>query len=182
MKRKTDADIRKENKIWYILAIVFIVCGIILGLTPLIPGVPYEKLQEKDATILSFDKGYSSAKGPIYYYFITDNGEKYILTGDYDRAALYDLFSEEREATIRFDEGKIFNRKWAEEVVVDGEIVVAYNNDAPPELVGPILTGFVAVLIGAACLVLLHLSVVHNRKTQAKRDARIAKKYASSNK
>ncbi len=180
MRRKTDADIRKENRGILMLSAFFILAGLFIIFLPIIdPPAALDELIEKQVTVADLRRVHQP-KGASYDLLTTAEGEKFNLTGDYSRDEVYDALTKGKTITIYYQKSKLFFRKYAEIVVADGQEVVRFDNDEPQGEVGLIIFGCVTILVGAAFLVGFRWQLRHNRSIQAKRDARIRKKYGDN--
>ena len=178
MRRKSDKEIKKEFCIFLILGIIAILFGIFIILLPIMPTTPYEEYKEKEVIISEFDHFYGGPKGASYDYIITEDGEKYSVTGEYSRSKLSEILIKGTTAVIKYDTNNILPFiKYAEEITVGGNKIVTYNNDAPTNWTPHIIFCLIFCLIGVSFLFVFHWQVIRNRKLQAKRDARIIKKY-----
>ena len=178
MRRKSDKEVRKEFSIFLVLGIIIILFGIFIFLYPIIPATPYEEYKEKEVIISKFDHFYGGVKGASYDYIITEDGEKYNISGDYIKSELSEILTKGTTAVIKYKVNSVLPCKtYIEEIIVDGSKVVTYNNDTPMNWVPHIIFGIFSCLIGIAFIVSYHWHITHNRKLQAKRDARIIKKY-----
>jgi predicted small secreted protein len=177
MRRKSGKEIRKEYAIFLVYGCVFTLLGLFILTSPLIPPKPYEEYRQKDVVISKFDY-WHTVKGSSYHYILTENGEKYNLTGKYSSSELYDLLLSGTCATIKYDENLIFPfKKYVEEITVNGNKIVTYDNDKPPNWTVLIIAGSLSSSLGICSVIVFRLAVVQNRKKQRKRDARIIKKY-----
>ena len=70
-------------------------------------------------------------------------------------------------------------KKYAEEMTVNGQRIVSYNNDQPPDWTAIIVVCSILFLLGTGFLFAYRATILHNRKQQQKRDARIIKKYGA---
>lgn len=178
MRRKSDKQIKKEFIGVLVFGIVAIFAGFFILAYPLIPDTPLEEHKEKEIVISKFDYHGGGRYGASYHYIITEDGEKYNITGEYSATELYDILSKGTVAVIKYDTNKILTfKKYAEEITIDGNKIVKYNNDAPTNWTMHIIFGVLALLIGLAFLFYYRWELKHNREMQAKRDARIIKKY-----
>ena len=178
MRRKSDKQIKKEFIGVLIFGIVAILAGLFVLTYPLIPATPLEEHKEKEIIISQFDYHSGGRYGASYHYIITEDGERYNITGEYNATQLYDVLSKGTVAVIKYDTNKILTfKKYAEEMTVDGNKIVSYNNDDPPNWTMHIIFGSLALLIGLAFLFFYRWEIKRNREMQAKRDARIIKKY-----
>ena len=178
MRRKSDKQINKEFISVLIFGIVAISAGLFVLTYPLIPATPLEEHKEKEIVISQFDYNGGGRYGASYHYIITEDGERYNITGEYNATALYEILIKGTVARIKYDTNKILPwMKYAEEMTVDGNKIVTYNNDDPTNWTMHIIFGLFALLIGLASLFLCRWEIKHNREMQAKRDARIIKKY-----
>ena len=180
MRRKSDKQIKKEFISVLIFGIVAIFAGLFVLTYPLIPATPLEEHKEKEIVISQFDYHSGWQHGSSYHYIITEDGEIYNITGEYSATQLYDVLSKGTVAVIKYDTNKILTfKKYAEEITVDGNKIVTYNNDDPINWTMNIIFGLLALPTGLASLFLFRWEIKHNREMQAKRDARIIKKYGN---
>ena len=115
-----------------------------------------------------------------YDYIVTKDGEVYNITGEYNKSQLFELLAEETPAWIKYDINKVFpSKKYVEEMTVDGILVVKYNNDQPVNWAFPIAFCSIFCLFGIGLLFVYRSFITRNRKIQAKRDARIIRKYGN---
>ena len=178
MRRKSDKQIKKEFISVLIFGIVAIFAGLFVLTYPLIPATPLEEHKEKEIVISKFAYHAGGRNVASYYYIITEDGERYNITGEYSATQLYDVLSKGTVAVIKYDTNKLLTFiNYAEEMTVDGNKIVTYNNDDPTNWTMHIIFGLLALLIGVASLFLWRCEIKHNREMQAKRDARIIKKY-----
>ena len=163
MRRKTDRDILKENT-WLICAsCVLIVLGILIGLWPYIfPEPDYDALEEREVTVQAL-RHFSGVKGVSYDYIVTTDGERFHLSGDYDREKISAQLTQGQKATIKWCVNRPSSRLLAEEVCVDGKPMLVFG------------LWFVATGIGG--FLLLRLLVKTNRRKQNQRDEKIRRKY-----
>ena len=178
MRRRSNKEIKKEFNIFLVLGIIAILFGIFIVLLPIMPTTPYEEYKEKEVIISEFDHFYGGPKGASYDYIITEDGEKYNVTGEYSRSELSEILIKGTIAVIKYDTNDILPfKKYAEEMTVDGNKIVTYNNDAPTNWTLHIIFCVLSCFIGAAFLFVYRWQIMRIRKLQAKRDARIIKKY-----
>lgn len=180
MRRKTDKDILKENNWLIIASALFIIFGIFVAILPHItPIVSYDSLQTKEVTIKVFKHFYGGARGASYDYIRTTDGEKYNISGDYQREQLKELLTEGRTVTIKWYKNNPFWTLLAEEIYVDGERVVTYDNDLPVDWKSPLLFGSFCIVLGVGGFFLLRFFLKTNRTKQKKRDEKIMRKYGN---
>jgi predicted RND superfamily exporter protein len=180
MRRRSDKEIKKEFNIFLILGIIAILFSIFIVLLPIMPTTPYEEYKEKEVIISEFDHFYGGPKGASYDYIITEDGEKYNVTGEYSRSELSEILIKGTTAVIKYDINDILPfKKYAEEITVGGNKIVTYNNDTPTKWTFHIIFCLIFCLIGVAFLFAFRGQIIRNRKLQAKRDARIIKKYGN---
>jgi len=178
MRRKNDKEIRKEFSVFLVLGIVAILFGMFILLYPIIPTTPYEEYREKEVVISEFDSSYS--RHSSYDYIITEDGELYRISGDYNRSDLVGILTKGTAAVIKCGSNGILPFiKYAEEMIVDGNKIVTYNNDAPTNWASNIIFCVLFFLIGVVFIFAYRWQITRNRKLQAKRDARIIKKYGN---
>ena len=180
MRRKSDKETGKEYSIFLIAGVVTILFGIWILLFPFIPTTPYGEYTEKEVVISKCDHFYGGVRGASYDYIVTEDGEKYIITGDCSKSELSEFLTKGTVAVIKYDTNRIFPfKKYAEEITVDGNVIVTYNNDAPINWIPHIIFCLLSCLMGAAFLFAFRWQIIRNRKLRSKRDARIIKKYGS---
>ena len=183
MRRKTDKDIIKEYS-WLIIGSIFLILfGIICSMLPHIaPHVGYDALQSKDVTIAEFKHFYGGPKGASYDYIRTTDGQKYNLSGDYRREQLKELLTEGSAVTIKWYKNEPFWTLLVEEIYVNGERVVTYDNDKPVDWKSPLIFGSCFIALGIGGFFVLRLFVKMNRTNQKKRDEKIQRKYGNISK
>ena len=153
MRRKSDKQIMKEFIGVLIFGIVAIFAGLFVLTYPLIPATPLEEHKEKEIVISQFDYHGGGRYGASYHYIITEDGERYNITGEYSATQLYDVLSKGTVAVIKYDTNKLLTFKnYAEEMTVDGNKIVTYNNDDPTNWTMHIIIGLLALLIILASL------------------------------
>lgn len=180
MRRKTDKEVKKEHRISIVLGCCFIAFAIFCILLPLIPPTPYNEYVEKEV-IVSYSDHYSGGvRSASYCYIVSTDGEIYNITGKYSAPELRAHLKKGTEIVIKYTENKIFNRKYAEEIMLNGAILVEYDNDEPIEWSGYIIFATFSALVGIGFILSYRFFVNHNRQLQAKRDARIKKKYGEN--
>jgi hypothetical protein len=180
MRRRSDKEIKKEFNIFLILGIIAILFSIFIVLLPIMPTTPYEEYKEKEVIISEFEHFYGGVRGASYDYIITEDGEKYNITGDYSKSELSEVLTKGTTAVIKYEINNILPFiKYAEEMTVDGNKIVTYNNDAPINWAPHIVFCLISCFIGSSLLLAYRWGVIRNRKLQAKRDARIIKKYGN---
>jgi hypothetical protein len=180
VRRKTNKEVRKEHRITLILGCCFIAFAVFCILLPLIPRTPYSEHFEKEVIVSESDFYFGGVRGASYYYIITTDGEIYNITGEYSASKLREYLKEGTQITIKYTENKLFNRKYAEEIVLNGELLVKYDNDKPIDWTGSIIFATFSDLVGIGFILSYRFHINHNRKLQAKRDARIKKKYGGN--
>ena len=182
MRRKSDRDIRKENRMVRIIGYICIFLGLALLISSLIPPAAYEDYVEKDIVIRKIYDFHS--RGSLTDYIVSTEGHEYTVTGSYRRDELYKKVSEGAIVTIKYCKNKLlpFNYQ-LEELTVHGERIVTYDNDRPTtgmETVVLTVSTLFSFLFGVILLILDGYLLRRNRQIQAKRDQRIAKKYGNT--
>lgn len=178
MRRKSKKEIIKEHLLLNILSSLFILFGLVCAILPhIIPRVEYASLQAKEVTVTAFRHFRGGPRGISYDAIYTADGEKYNISGDYRREQLEELLTEEKDAVIKWYKSKPFGTLLTEEMDVDGERVVTYNNDKPADWKFSLLFGGCFVAVGLGGFLLLGSFVKENREKQKKRDEKIRKKY-----
>ena len=163
MNTKVDKEIFKDNWWLFVGPIFFLLLGILLVVLPNRP-IDYASLQTKEVTVETFNYHYQR-HGSSYHDIHTTDGERYVITGDYSRNQLEELLTE----------GTIISIKWyksdsgglcSEEIYVDGERVVIFNDDLINNDIQLILSVFaIALGIGSLCLVNRMLKSLSEQKT-----------------
>lgn len=168
----------KENYWLMILSTLLILLGVFSVILPhVVPDVGYDYLQTKEVIVTAFKNFDGGYKGASYDYIRTTDGEKYNISGDYQRAQLQELLTEGKTVTIKWYKNEPFWTLLVEEMYVDGERVVTYDNDKPVVWKPPLIFGSCFIALGIGGFFLLRLFVKTNRKKQKKRDEKILRKY-----
>lgn len=107
--------------------------------------------------------------------------DRYNISGDYQREQLNDLLTEGRTVTIKWYKNEPFWTFLAEEIYVDGEKIITYNNDTPVEWKLPLILGICLVALGTWGFLLMRSFLKMNRTKQQKRDEKIKRKYGTEN-
>lgn len=154
MGRMTKKGIINAN-LWLWLGAVFFcligLAGIILSLFPNIePVVTRESLQSKAVTVSELDYHINHRSANTYYIRTTD-GEKYILSGSYERAELVKAITQGKRITVRWYPGKWPAALLAEEIFADGKQVVFYDNDKKLDWKISLVLGGLGISLGAVC-------------------------------
>ena len=145
MKAKVDKEILKENGLLFVVPALVLLLGVLLIVLPYKP-IDYAALQSKDVTVHSIVHRYP--RGSADYHDIrTTDGERYVVKGEYEREQLETLLRKGTRITIKWYRSD-FGGVCAEEVYVDEEKVVAYNDDLPAKGDMHLLIGISAVTIG----------------------------------
>lgn len=177
MRRKSDSDIVIENIGCLSVSVFFIVIGIFAVILPLIwKPVSYDSLQTKEVVIEKFGLD-STYRGGSYHYIRTETGEKFNISGEYNPKQLKELLTKGTAVTIKWNKNNPFWTYLAEEIYVDGERVVAYDNDEPVESWPRWLIGISTITVGVLGLWFFNFVFKRNRIRQKKRDERIMRKY-----
>ena len=148
MRRKLDKDVLIEN--WWLLIgpLVFVLLGIlVIILTYTEKPIEYGSLQTKSVTVEAFKHHYGS-HGSSYDYIRTSDGERYTISGEYQRKRLEELLTKGTKITIMWYQNKPFWTLLAEEIYIDGIRVVAYDNDAPVIKTITLIIGICSILLG----------------------------------
>lgn len=184
MHRKSDKKSRRKYMVFLVLSITSVLFGLLILLIPLIPSPPYEAYSKKEIIISEFEEFHGDGRYlSSYDYIVTEDGETYNITGDYNKKELSKILTEGTHVTIKCRTNRVFPfLKYAEEMVVDGEKIVTYNNDEPTDWAIPIVLCLLFVLLGGMFFMGSWSIRKKQRNLQAKRDARIIKKYGELNK
>ncbi len=183
MRRKSDKEIKKENIVLLVVGMLCILVGLFMLTLPLMHTISYQELTETQVIITKFDHHSGGGKFASYDYIVTEDGDVFNVTGEYSRAELSNLLSSGTAATIKYSVNRILPfKKYVEEMTVDGQMVVTYNNHKPINWTAPAIFCIIFCLLGVAHIIGYCLHIRRNRKIQEKRDARIIKKYGKLNK
>ena len=87
--------------------------------------------------------------------------------------------AEYNATAIKWYKNEPFGTLLVEEMYVDGEQVVTYDNDKPVDWKSPLIFGTCFIALGIGGFFLLRLFVKTNRKKQKKRDKKIQRKYGN---
>jgi len=178
MRRKSEKEVRKEYRVFLFWGIGAVLFGLFILLYPVLPKTPLEEYKEKEVVIRNFDC--YLIRGSSYYYIVTEENERYDVTGDFRYNELSERLVKGTVAVIKYDANDVLPfKKYAEEITVDGNKIVTYNDDAPTNWIPHIVFALLSWLVGAGCLFAYRRQIVQNRNMQAKRDARILKKYGN---
>ena len=176
---------KKQFKYKYILAIgppvVLVFLALFVLLAPvLFPEAPYEYHSKKVVTVSRIQRVYVY-RAPDTYRMYTSDGEAYTLTGEYKIADVEKYLVSGTEAEILWCENRYsFMPDLAEEVAVNGTVVVAYDNDKPVDWAPLIVYALLLNLIAGLYLLFSLFSIKHLKTLQSKRDKRIQKKYGEN--
>lgn len=178
MQEKIDKDVLKEN--WWLLAcpLVFVLMGIlVIILTYFEKPVEYASLQTKTVTVEKFKRHYGS-HGSSYDYLRTSDGEKYTVSGEYQRKQLEDLLTKGTTVTIMWYQNKPFWTLLAEEIYIDGIRVVTYDNDAPVNKSISLIVGVCSILLGLGgfCFIRFILASISRKPKNVKKSKRKRRK------
>lgn len=154
MGRMTKKSIWNTN-LWLWIGTVFFcligLAGMILALFPNIePVVTRESLQSKDVTVSALDYHINHRSANTYYIRTTD-GEKYLISGSYERAELVKAITQGERITVRWYPVKWPAALLAEEIFADGKQVVFYNNDKKLDWKVSLILGCLSISLGVAC-------------------------------
>lgn len=178
MRRKSEKEVKKDFIGFLIFGIAAIFVGFFILAYPLIPATPLEEHREKEIVISKFDYHSGTKGSSSYHYIISEDGEEYNITGEYSASELYEILTKGTVVVIKYDTNNILPFvKYAEEITFNGNKIVTYNNDAPTNWISHIIFSLLFVLIGVSFLFFYRWKITNNRKVQAKKDARIIKKY-----
>ncbi|MBQ7113426.1 MAG: hypothetical protein IJO10_04225 [Clostridia bacterium] len=180
VRRKTDRYTVKVSRWLIILASLCVLFGVFCVVLPHIaPRVSYDSLQMKEVTISKFKHHYGGRTGASYDYIRTTDGEKFNLSGDYQREQLQELLTEGKTATVKWYKNEPFWTLLVEEMYVDGERVVTYDNDKPISWKPPLIVGSCYIVLGIGCFLCFLLFMKTNRKRRKKRDKKTQRNYGN---
>ena len=179
MRRMTPAEIRRENHPFLMLAVFWFILGIgLLFVTQPYTPVPYDRLQESSLTVSSVRTVFDIHG--LSLQFVTSDGEKFTLSGSYERAKVKEAIAPGDEVAVRCYQdlfGRLFRTKYAAEVTKNGETVVSFGGKWFVRFPWVRLLSTILILIGVGNVV-MYCDFVHDREKQEQmRDRRIEKKY-----
>lgn len=154
MGKMTKKGIMNAN-LWLWIGTMFFCligfAGIIFSLFPNIePVVSRESLQSKEVTVAELDY-HIRYRGASTYYIRTIDGEKYIISGSYERTELANAITHGKRVTVRWYQSRWPAVLLAEEIFADGKQVVFYNNDRKLDWKISLFLGCLGVFMGVAC-------------------------------
>ena len=176
MKPKADKEILKDNWWIMILPVLFLLLGILLIVCPDKP-IDYAALQTKEVTVETVKHHYGR-HGSDYHDIRTTDGERYVIKGDYRQEQLENLLTNGTVITIKWYKGDL-GGLCAEEVYVNGDKVVAYNDDLPINNNLQLIVGFLGIVIGLGCLCFVKLTLVSLSEQKAKNAKLLGKRKKS---
>ncbi len=193
MRRKTDKDILKASAGIILLSVIFILSGIVVMILPYSSFYPeYSSLQTKEVKISEFEVRreyslvilYRSARLEKYdvAYIHTTDGETYSIGGKHDKEQLKEVLTDGKTVTIKWS--KVLkvpvSELIIEEIYLDGEKIVTYDNDLVREESKDIWKFAIwPIALGIGGLLYVRWNLKHNREIQRKRDERIKRKYGA---
>ena len=163
MNTKVNKVILKDN--WWLVAlpVLFLLLGVFLSVLPN-RTIDYASLQTKQVTVETL-KYHLGGNGSSYHDIRTTDGERYVVKGDYNRNQLEEVLIKGRIITIKWYKSD-FGGLCAEEVYVDGEQVVIFNDDFLNNNIRLIVSAFAIVLgIGGLCIANRILKSLSEQKT-----------------
>ena len=171
--------------IWFWIGAMFFfltgIVGIIFALFPDIePIVEKESLQTKEVTIAELDYhiGYRSANT---YYIRTTEGEKYIISGSFQRTELVEMVTSGKTVVVKWHRGRFPSAQLAEEMFADGKQVVFYNNDQKTDRKVLLFLGCLVILMGMGCIAALRYDKKLGMEPRKRRNGKTAAKHRKRN-
>jgi len=192
MRRMRAKDILKSHKFIVALMVLCFVGGIVTAiLTYTLTRHPtaYEELMQQTVLVRSLERERLGRYGSYSYYIVSEDGEFFILGSNYNKSRL-GFLTEGAVANVKYTEGMHrFNFtlrrvpvKVAAEIYVDGYCVKEWVEAQPVSAGQAVLVGAViGVPIPLIMGLILAAQIRHVKKTQKKRDERIAAKYGAKN-
>ena len=183
MKRISEKDFVKMNSLtWTVFSVLVILAVVSFFFLDLFPEPTYAELEEKNVVVADIIRVHIYRSGDVYRVCTVD-GETYNLTGSFAYEDLKDILLPNTTATIKWARNRfVIFPDYAEEVIVNGQVVVRYNNDEPiPRSPYYFMAGLFAVF-GALFLWGRLWWTKHLRTKQEKRDKRIQRKYGNNRK
>ena len=171
MEKMTKKGTLNAN-LWLWIGTVFFcligIAGIILSIFPGIePVVSKESLQSKDVTVSALDYHINLRSANTYYIRTTD-GEKYIISGSYERSELVKAITQGKCITVRWYPGQWPAALLAEEIFADGKQVVFYDNDKKVDWRISLVLGGLGISLGAGCFAAIRYDRKISEETREK--------------
>lgn len=180
MKRISPKALRKRRMIaWVVLSITVVIALLLVFSPELFPPPSYDELYEKTVTISSYERT-PTYRGGYSYRLYTEEDSTFTLTGTFDHDTVADMLQHGVTATVKGYPNFNPFLDCAEEVVVNGEVIVKYNNDDPVDRVPLMMLGLLFILVGVGYAVGSLLWTKHRQTLEEKRDNRIEKKHGKT--
>ncbi len=181
MKRISPKILRKRRVVaWLVLSVSVVIALVLVSSPELFPSPSYDALYEKTVTISSYE-AIPQYRGGYSYRLYTEEDGAFTLTGKWDHNTVAGVLQHGVTATVKgYPHHLNPFLDCAEEIAVNGEVIVSYNNDDPIDRAPLIWLGLLFVLIGAGYTVCSLLWTKRLQTLEEKRDKRIEKKYGNT--
>ncbi len=177
MTRTSPKALRRRRWVaWIVLSVAVLIAFLVLFSPELFPKPTYDELSEKNVTVSSYE-WIPQYRGGYSYRLYTDDGT-FAVTGDFDHTEAATVFQKDIVVTVKWYSNSINPfLDCAEEITVNGSVIVRYDNDDPIDRIPLVLMSVLIVLCGAGYTVCSLLWTKHLQNLENKRDKRIEKKY-----
>ncbi len=180
MKRISPKALRKRRVIAWLVWSASVVMALLLVFSPeLFPPPSYDELYEKTVTISSYERT-PAYRGGYSYRLYTEEDGAFAIRGTFDHDTVADVLQHGVTATVKGYPSINPFFDCAEEITVNGEVIVSYNNDDPPDRIALVWLGLFFVLIGTGYTACSLWWAKHLQSLEEKRDKRIRKKYGNT--
>lgn len=194
MRRVTAEELqRKRVAAWISFTVFMLLAVVVLFARWLFPPKPYEELLRKEIVVEKVEYQPTSSKTRALFLY-TKDGERYILSGAFENriekdennvshyaGPVWEKLVPGAAAQIKYFESS--RRRvdgYAEEVTVDWQLIVTYDDDVPPTIGMRIAMFCLALFLSAVAVISLKFSlymIQDREKKEQMRNQRIAKKY-----
>ncbi len=180
MKRILPKALRNHRIIaWVVLSITVVIALLLVFSPELFPPPSYDELYEKAVTISSYERT-PAYRGGYSYRLYTEEDSTFTLTGTFDHDTVADMLQHGVTATVKGYPGLNPFFDCVEEITVNGDVIVSYNNDDPTDRTSLVWLGLFFVLIGTGYTGCSLLWTKHLQTLEEKRNNRIEKKYGKT--
>ena len=180
MKHISPKILRKRRVIAWLVWSASVVMALLLVFSPeLFPPPSYDELYEKTVTVSSCERTHQY-RGGYSYRLYTEEDSTFTLTGTFDHDTVADMLQHGVTATVKGYPSINPFFDCAEEITVNGEAIVSYNNDDPPDRIALVWLGLFFVLIGTGYTACSLWWAKHLQSLEEKRNKRIEKKYGKT--
>lgn len=176
MKHISAASLRKRRWIAWGVLVISALSAILLIFSPAVfPPPTYDELLEKEVVVSSFEQVYQ--RFGTSYRLYTENDGTFAISGEVDYNTAVDALQRGVTATVKWHSSPNPFSECAEEVSVDGNVIIRYNNSNSVNRVSLILWSAVIVLCGAGYTTFSLFWLRRLQSFEEKRTKRNEKKY-----